>query len=270
MMGAKIIINADDLGFSPGVNMAILDAHNQGYLTHASLMANTEYFEQAVSEIIPRCKNLRVGVHINLTCAKALFEENVLTNEGWLQNNFIKLLFKRKTKEVLKSVETEIEMQILKIKSKGITISHIDGHEHIHIIPSFNKIVKKLAEKYDIERVREINESFLTSFKYNWRTATFENLIKLMLLRFLELFNKNKNKVQFYSILNTCEINKENLFDYLENADYKTLEIMLHPGITALDQNIENLDARFKEFLRSDYRTQEFELCFNKNFEKYC
>lgn len=268
-MDKKIIINADDLGLSPGVNQAILKAHTEGFLSHASLMANTEYFDDAVEEIIPKCSNLKVGVHVNLTCAKALFPNNILAENGLLKNDFVKLLFKRKTKKVLDSLENEIELQILKIKNKGIEISHVDGHEHVHIIPSINKIVRKLAKKYSIPRIREINESFLTSFKYNLKTATFANIIKLMILRFLSIFNANTNEIQFYSILNTCEINADNLFDYLENSTDETVEIMLHPSIIELDKNIKNLEPRFIEFLNSDFRTQEFELCFNKNFEKY-
>ena len=268
-MRRNIIINADDLGLSPGVNQAILKAHNQGFLSHASLMANTEYFEQAVSEIIPNCKNLKIGVHVNLTCAKALFPKNILAENGSLKNDFVKLLFKRKTKKVLESLENEIESQIVKIQKSGIEISHIDGHEHVHIIPSINKIVRKLAKKYSIPRIREINESFITSFKYNLKTASFANIIKLMILRFLSIFNDNKNEIQFYSILNTCEINADNLFNYLEDSKNLNVEIMLHPSIIQLDKNVKNLEPRFIDFLNSDFRTQEFELCFNKKFEKY-
>ena len=129
--------------------------------------------------------------------------------------------------------------------------------------------MRKLAKKYSIPRIREINESFLTSFKYNLKTATFANIIKLMILRFLSIFNANTSEIQFYSILNTCEINADNLFDYLENSTDETVEIMLHPSIIELDKNIKNLEPRFIEFLNSDFRTQEFQLCFNKNFEKY-
>ena len=50
-MVKKLIINADDLGFSLGVNKAILEANNKGFLSHASLMANTEYFNHAIEEI---------------------------------------------------------------------------------------------------------------------------------------------------------------------------------------------------------------------------
>lgn len=271
-MVKKLIINADDLGFSLGVNHAILKANTQGFLSHASLMANTEYFDHAVGEIIPNCNDLKIGVHVNLTCAKALYSDHVLTDNGLLNNTFVKLLFKFKSKEVLESLEKEIELQLLKIKEKGIKISHIDGHEHVHIIPSINKIVQKLAKKYDIPRVREINEGLFESWKYNGKTASLSNVIKLLLLKFLSLFNENSGKTGFYSMLNTCEINGSNLFPFLKNStNYETVEIMLHPALSNLDSKdyYQTLDSRFVTFFNDQHRKSEFDLCFNKNFEDY-
>lgn len=271
-MVKKLIINADDLGFSLGVNEAILLANTQGFLTHASLMANTQYFDHAVEQIIPKCSSLKVGVHVNLTCANALYSNNVLTENGYLNNDFVKLLFKRKSKKVLQSMEKEIELQILKIKETRINISHIDGHEHVHIIPSINKIVRRLAKKYDIKRVREINEGLFESWKFNGKTASFANVIKLLLLKFLSLFNENSGEIGFYSMLNTCEINGSNLFQFLEKSDsYNAVEVMLHPGLPNLDSvdYFETLDPRFVEFLKNSHRKSEFDLCFDENFEKY-
>ena len=248
----KIIINADDLGFSVGVNQAILKANTEGYLTHASLMANTEYFQDAI-QLIPNFKNLRIGVHVTLTCGKALYEKNVLGKNGLLDWTFVKLLFLRKTSKVLESLENEIENQILKIKENGIEISHIDGHEHIHIIPSINKIVRRLAKKHQIPRIREINENFFESLKFNE-------------------FNKNENEIGFYSMLNTCDIRAGNLFRFLrESKSYQTVEIMLHPSITGLDSDeyLKRLDPRFVSFFKDVSRTTELELCFDKEFEAF-
>ena len=271
-MAKKIIINADDLGFSRGVNQAILRAHQDGFLTHASLMANTEYFEDAVNEIIPKVPHLKIGVHVNLTCGKAFSAKNPFNENGFIKSNFIKLLFLLKSKEVLSAIEQEIENQILTIKQKNIEISHIDGHEHVHIIPSINKIVRNLAKKHGIPRVREINEHVLESFRFNGKTSSASNIIKLLLLKTLSLFNKNENKIGFYCMLNTCEINAENLFGYLKNSkSYETVEIMLHPSIQGIDDEnyLKTLDPRFVTFFNDPFRTTEFELCFNKNFENY-
>lgn len=267
----KIIINADDLGFSVGVNQAILKANTEGYLTHASLMANTEYFQDAI-QLIPNFKNLRIGVHVTLTCGKALYEKNVLGKNGLLDWTFVKLLFLRKTSKVLESLENEIENQILKIKENGIEISHIDGHEHIHIIPSINKIVRRLAKKHQIPRIREINENFFESLKFNGSTTNLANIIKLILLKTLSLFNKNENEIGFYSMLNTCDIRAGNLFRFLrESKSYQTVEIMLHPSITGLDSDeyLKRLDPRFVSFFKDVSRTTELELCFDKEFEAF-
>lgn len=264
-MKRKLIINADDLGFTKGVNAAVKEAHLNGFLTHASLMANTKYFEEAVNDVVKSCPNLKIGVHVNLTCGNQLAGKD----EEKFNDSFMGLLLKSKTKNELLQIENEIEKQILAIRDKGINIAHIDGHEHVHIIPSINKIVRKLAKKYNIPRVREINENFSESHHYNGKTASKVNYIKFLLLRFLSRFNSNSNEVKFYSILNTCEINGENLFSYLENTNDKQLEIMLHPSIVEMDKNEKDLDSRFIEFLTSDFRTQEYNLCFDKNFEKY-
>ena len=271
-MVKKIILNADDLGFSLGVNDAILKANTEGYLSHASLMANTAYFQHAIEEVIPKCSQLKVGVHVNLTCAAALLSGNILSINGELKNTFVTLLFRRKTKKVLEDLEKEIELQILKIKNAGVNISHIDGHEHVHIIPSINKIVRKLAKKHNIQRVREINENIFESYQFNGRTASFANVIKLFLLKFLSLFNKNSAEIGFYSMLNTCEINGENLFPFLQNnKTYGTVEVMVHPAILGLDsaEYFTSLDERFVEFLQDDHRKSEYDLCFDKKFENF-
>ena len=271
-MVKKLIINADDLGFSLGVNYAILKANTEGFLSHASLMSNTDYFDHAADEIIPKCNDLKVGVHLNLTCAKPLFKDNLLANNGVFSNNFVNLLFKIKSAKILNSIEKELELQILKVKEKGIEISHIDGHEHIHIIPSINKIVRKLAVKHGIKRIREINENIFESWEYNGKTASLSNIIKLLLLKFLGSFNANKKEIGFYSMLNTCEINGGNLFDFLKNsAEYETVEVMLHPAMSNLDtaEYYETLDPRFVTFFHDPHRKSELDLCFNKNFEEY-
>jgi len=270
-MVKKLILNADDLGFSLGFNFAILRANTEGFLSHASLMANTEYFQHAIDEVIPK-SSLKIGVHANLTCGTALFSENVLAEKGKLDKDFVQLLFKRKTKKVLASIEKELELQILRIKNAGIEISHIDGNEHVHIIPSINKIVRKLAKKHSIPRVREINENIFESWKYNGGTAKISTVIKLLLLRFLSLFNKNDKKVGFYSMLNTCEINGKNLFPFLKNSkSYDTVEVMLHPAYVDLDfaYYSKDINPRYIEFLTSSHRISELELCFDKNFEEY-
>ena len=47
----KLIVTADDLGFSPSVNGAIIEANKNGVLTAASLMVNMPFAEQAAEQV---------------------------------------------------------------------------------------------------------------------------------------------------------------------------------------------------------------------------
>src|SRR5258705_6622490 len=65
----NLIVNADDLGWTPGVNRGIAEAHRNGIVTSASLLANGSAFEDGVrsAQELPR---LGVGVHLNLSDGK--------------------------------------------------------------------------------------------------------------------------------------------------------------------------------------------------------
>lgn len=73
-------------------------------------------------------------------------------------------------------------------------------------------------------------------------------------------------------MLNTCEINRDNLFHFLKNiSSFQVVEIMLHPAGNALDDPLyfESLDRRFELFLKVEHRKSEFDLCFNQEFQNY-
>lgn len=44
---------------------------------------------------------------------------------------------------------------------------------------------------------------------------------------------------------------------------------MLHPSLIQFNDNLESIDSRFLEFFNSDFRKQEFELCFDEKFKDY-
>src|SRR5271167_2252762 len=62
----ELILNADDFGYTTGVNEGIVRAHRDGILTSATLMANGPAFEDAVERAKSNPK-LGVGCHLVLT-----------------------------------------------------------------------------------------------------------------------------------------------------------------------------------------------------------
>ena len=67
----KLIINSDDFGYSRAVNYAVIDAHQEGILTSASLLTNTSSFDHAI-QLAKDHPNLGVGIHLNITSLQPL------------------------------------------------------------------------------------------------------------------------------------------------------------------------------------------------------
>ena len=191
-MSKKFILNADDFGMSQAFNRAVLKGYQKGILTSASICANGEAFENAVSEIIPQCPNLSVGVHLNIIEGKSLTDVALLTdNDGNFNNGYLALIMKSYNKKFLAQVEQEFRAQIETVISKT-KVDHIDSHVHTHAIPNIFKIVVKLAKEYNIPYIRTQFEHpyMIPSIKKHLKPAYYVNLIKIALLNTFTIINK--------------------------------------------------------------------------------
>src|SRR5258708_2390401 len=158
----NLIVNADDLGWTPGVNRGIAEAHRNGIVTSASLLANGSAFEDGVrsAQELPR---LGVGVHLNLSDGKpvaaAAEVPTLLNNAGEFSGGPEALLFRLTAKSLeLNHVELEWSAQIEKVRQAGIRPSHLDGHKHIQMLPGLFAIALRLAKKFAIDAVRVSHE----------------------------------------------------------------------------------------------------------------
>jgi len=145
----NLIVNADDLGWTEGINRGIADAHRRGLVTSTSLLANGRAFESglAVSRNHPE---LGVGVHLNLSdgppTAPAASVPGLLNKAGNLEGGPESLLLRIAARSLpLDEVEREWDAQIAKIKSAGISPTHLDGHKHVHMLPGLFQVALRLA-----------------------------------------------------------------------------------------------------------------------------
>ena len=66
----RLVVNADDVGFTPDVNEGIVEAHRDGILTATTLMANGDAFDDAV-KLARAVPSLDVGCHLVLVGGRA-------------------------------------------------------------------------------------------------------------------------------------------------------------------------------------------------------
>ena len=80
----RMIVNADDFGFSEAVNHGILKAMQEGIVTSTSIMANMPGFAHAV-QLYHEHPDMAVGVHLNLTCYRPLLSthQTLVTETGY-------------------------------------------------------------------------------------------------------------------------------------------------------------------------------------------
>lgn len=146
----KLIVNADDFGLTRGVNYGIVDAHELGIVNSTTMLTNMPGTEHAF-QLMERYPGLRVGVHLTLSCGKALGEGyRILTDS---EGNFKLTNQYRETNPVEMDVyeaEKEWELQINEFYRRGFKPSHLDSHHHIHTWEPLLPIIQKLSEKYDL------------------------------------------------------------------------------------------------------------------------
>jgi len=157
----RLIVNADDFGFTAGVNRAIVEAHTHGIVTSSTLMASGTAFDDAVC-LAKRLPQLSVGCHVVLIDGDPVLDSvrlPTITSEHHGSARFrdgLKSFAARALTGRLDPTEIEAETsaQIRKIQSAGITVSHLDSHKHTHLFPAVLRPMLRAARACGVGAVR--------------------------------------------------------------------------------------------------------------------
>lgn len=152
----RVIINADDFGFSRGITEGILRAHRCGVVTSTTLVANMPAAAEAV-ERLADAAGLGVGVHLNVCQGPPLSKEGLrlADGDGVMRLTAARLLLKCALRPwLVRTIEAEFDAQIRWALDHGIRPTHLDSHRHIHGYPPVFARVARLARRYNIRFVR--------------------------------------------------------------------------------------------------------------------
>ncbi|MFA5060532.1 MAG: ChbG/HpnK family deacetylase [Candidatus Omnitrophota bacterium] len=132
----QLIINADDAGIDIGRNQGIFEAVQKGVVTSISLIVGQAGWQDALSQI-RKNSNVGVGLHFNLTAGKPIAQglKTIVKPDGCFFNKFE--LWQRSVDGVIDSDEVarEFYAQLDAFKKAGLKLSHVDGHNHVHLLP---------------------------------------------------------------------------------------------------------------------------------------
>ena len=143
----QVIINADDFGYSVGVNTGIIESYRRGVLTSTTIMAGMPGFEHAV-KLAAENPGLGIGVHLTLTCGRPLLtgHRTLVCEDG----SFPRKPFYLDPETVidLDEVEREWTAQIERVFAAGIVPDHLDSHHHVHVLKGTGEVLMRLARRY--------------------------------------------------------------------------------------------------------------------------
>ncbi|MEC1520513.1 chitin disaccharide deacetylase [Neobacillus niacini] len=198
----KLIVNADDFGYSRGINYGIIDAHKYGIVNSTTMMMNMPGVNHAV-ELAKKHPALKLGIHLVLTCGKPLLSDVLtLVDE---QGNFKNLKdFINEHNVSLMELEREWTAQIDRFLDFGLTATHIDSHHHVHSIPEFLPVIQRLSEKYNLP-VRRISEQPVQG------VPSFTDLF------FHDFYGEGVTHDYFHDLSK-------------RDVDNQSIEVMCHPG----------------------------------------
>jgi len=157
----RLIVNADDFGFTAGVNRAVIESHTRGIVTSSTLMANGRAFDEAVilAKTVPR---LSVGCHVVLIDGEPVLDAEQLPSIAVVNSgpgrfrDGLKWFAARALAGSMDADEIEQEAcaQIRKIQAAGLTVSHIDTHKHTHVFPAVLRPLLRAARTCGVRAVR--------------------------------------------------------------------------------------------------------------------
>jgi predicted glycoside hydrolase/deacetylase ChbG (UPF0249 family) len=193
-----LVTNADDFGLDPAINAAVAQAHTHGILTSASLMIRAPHAAEAVA-LARAYPGLGVGLHL---CLPVRSWRGQL--EAFLQT--------------------------------GLRPTHLDTHQHVHLLPGLLEKVARLAAENGIGYVRAPVEP-LTMLPGDMartlaRGAVFGTLGRWCRWRLRRRGLRTADRT--VGVLNAGRLTEEYLLAYTPRLPVGVTEVVFHPATATL------------------------------------
>jgi hopanoid biosynthesis associated protein HpnK len=264
----RLIVNADDLGFTAGVNRAIVEAHTRGIVTSSTLMANGRAFDDAVrlAQTAPR---LSVGCHFVLIDGRPVLDKKQLASITSTDSS------RPRFRDGLKSfaaralagrfnpdeIEAEARAQIHKLQAAGIVVSHVDTHKHTHIFPAVLRPLLRAARACGVNAIRNpfgprtpLRSSELLRRPTLWTRYAEVRILRTLATRFRNAAQREGMVTPdgTLGIVVTGALDERLFRAIAETIPEGTWEFVCHPGYN--DDDLKAAKTRLRESRETELR----------------
>ncbi len=230
-MNRFLIVNADDFGLCAEITTGIIKAHTDGIVTATSIVANGKYFKEGIALL--KNTGLDAGVHLTLVGAEKPISgpiNGLVDKKGYFLAGYRKVAARivsgRFDHTALKK---ELFGQVSLVRDYGINPTHLDSHQHLHLLPAIRNITCEIAKKFSIKWIR-LPSSKLTGLQeigVNLLSRALRSSAKQQKLRFTD---------HFIGFQERGRMDEKRLSLILQHLKPGLAEMMVHPGYDASDK----------------------------------
>jgi hopanoid biosynthesis associated protein HpnK len=231
----RLIINADDFGWSPEVNRGILKCHEDGILTSTTLLMNGPALDDAV-KIARASPTLGVGVHMNIVRGTPLSDParipTLVGTHGKFMGSAERVLLRMMLGRIAEAeIRIEIEAQVSRFKEHLGAPTHVDSEKHMHAFVPFSSAAIAIAGAHNISTMRCPMET-----QHGTDLAIMQRFKSWLLLRSAKLLKDLAKQANittpdsFVGIVDTGRMTGERYRKIFDSTEDGVTEVMTHPG----------------------------------------
>ncbi len=220
----RLVVNADDFGFTHDVNSGIVEAHQRGILTATTLMANGAAFDDAI-RLARANSGLDIGCHLVLVGGHSLLNRNRAFPHTVRQ--LVQALLLRQVRPF-----EELRAQVVKVLDAGLQPTHLDTHKHTHLLPPVLDAVAQIAGEFGIRWVRRPFDLPITPAGTPRSTRVISRGLTLVRRHFHRVLARHgcRTTDHFAGFQMTGRFEAADLIALLRALPEGTTEFMTHPG----------------------------------------
>ena len=235
----RLVVNADDFGFTRDTNQGIVDAHVNGILTATTLMATGAAFDDAV-RLAREHSTLDIGCHL------------VLVGDPPFPRTVAQL-----TRNVALGklrIYEELAGQVRRIVDAGLKPTHLDTHKHTHLLPPVLDAVARLSEEFRIPWVRRPFDLPLSAGGAKFAKRAVSRTMALLRGRFSRVLLKHgcRSTDYFAGFQITGNYDAAELARLIRILPEGSTEFMCHPAVCG--EELRAARTRLKESRERELR----------------
>ncbi|KAF1388764.1 hypothetical protein PFLUV_G00066020 [Perca fluviatilis] len=153
-----LVVTGDDFGYCPRRNQGIVESFQAGGISNVSLLVNASAAKEAAD--LAKRHNIPMGLHANLSegvpvCPSLQQASTLVNQQGFFHG---KMGFRQALERgqlSMKQVELELRAQVRLFRElTGHLPHHMDGHQHVHVLPEVREVFAQVLSDLKIPYTR--------------------------------------------------------------------------------------------------------------------